>query len=43
MNTMYRFLRLMNDILSIFGGTADKRIARKAVGRASGKIMSRIR
>lgn len=38
-STLYKLLRLSNDIEAIRKGTIHKRVARRAIGKATGRAM----
>jgi len=40
-STIYKLLRLSNDLNAIKKGRIGKRLANKAIGRAAGKLMRR--
>lgn len=41
-STIYKILRIWNDIDSVRRGTVHKRIGRRVVGRAAGKTIRRL-
>jgi len=39
---LYGLARILGDVNAVQKGTVDKRIARRAVGRAAGRVMGKL-